>query len=322
MSAFLNNGVKQLLHVYRFRFHVFYSKAAVAATSDTNFLVETLVNSLGFSPQEALSTSAKYVQVQKGIRTGKLITSVIEKIGLFFHNNLLVDIVANSLGFSTEKVISTSAKVTFLKPENNKPLLVINFFQQIGLDISHIKTLVCTNPSLLFSDVEKILEPKTKLLQELGLSGSDIAKVISKSVCFLHSSLDYSVRLDLDYFRKLLGIVDSVAKAIKRSPRILWCNAPKKLPLCLTLSGARLGKGLNFFMKDLRYGAGYLASYLKLLAHSLEKRVMPRYEILKLLGKKKLSRGSLICVIAYCLIHDSKFLKSYVLPYMDERPEL
>ncbi|XP_009763125.1 uncharacterized protein [Nicotiana sylvestris] len=61
MSAFLNNGVKQLLHVYRFRFHVFYSKAAVAATSDTNFLVETLVNSLGFSPQEALSTSAKIV---------------------------------------------------------------------------------------------------------------------------------------------------------------------------------------------------------------------------------------------------------------------
>nr|XP_016513442.1 PREDICTED: uncharacterized protein LOC107830411 [Nicotiana tabacum] len=247
------------------------------------------------------------------------------------HSNLLVEILMNSLGFSTEKVISTSAKVTFLKPGNNKPLLVVNFFQQIGLDISHIRTLVCTNPSLLFSDVEKILKPKTKLLQELGLSGSDIAKVISKSS------------------------EDSVAKVIKRGLRILWRNAPKvmspniaflrnfgfsgkdiekrivrdpkllhqkmgwlenavhrveknlhiprdsniffygfiKIPLCLTLSEARLGKGLNIFMKDLRYGAGYLASHLALLAHNLEKRVMPRYEILKLLGKKKLSRGSL-----------------------------
>nr|XP_009631762.1 uncharacterized protein LOC104121456 isoform X3 [Nicotiana tomentosiformis]XP_016458940.1 PREDICTED: uncharacterized protein LOC107782570 isoform X2 [Nicotiana tabacum] len=58
MSGFLNNGVKHLLHVYRFRFHVFYSTAA-AATSQTEFLVETLVNSLGFSQREALSTSAK-----------------------------------------------------------------------------------------------------------------------------------------------------------------------------------------------------------------------------------------------------------------------
>ncbi|XP_009631759.1 transcription termination factor MTERF15, mitochondrial-like [Nicotiana tomentosiformis] len=348
--------------MYRFRFQLFYSTAAAAATS---------------------------------------------------RNNLLAEMLVNSLGFSTEKAISTSAKVTFLKPGNNKPQLVINFFQQIGLDKTHIKTLVCATPSLLFSDVDKTLKPKIKVLQELGLSGSDIAKVLSKTGIFLLSSLENTIRRNISYLRQLLGSDDSLAKAIRKDSKILWYNAPKvmspnvaflrnlgfsgkdieklilrdprilllketkwlenavhrvernlhiprdsnmfiygfmvtaslgesclemklrtfrrfgwsdleiltlvqKLPLCLTSSEARLGKGLNFFMKEL---AGYLASHPALLTFSLEKRVLPRHEILKLLDQKKLAKSSLNLYTAL-MVPESKFLNSYVLPYTDETPEL
>lgn len=135
--------------------------------------------------------------------------------------NLMPEFLVNSLGFSTEKAISASSKVTCLKPGNNKPNLVLNFFKQIGLDNTQIKILVYPAPRLLFADVGKTLEPKVRVLQEIGLSGSDLVRVISKSGPFLRTGLDTSIRPSLEYLRKLLGKDETVAKVLKRSPALL-----------------------------------------------------------------------------------------------------
>nr|XP_009611158.1 transcription termination factor MTERF15, mitochondrial-like [Nicotiana tomentosiformis] len=332
------------------------------------------------------------------------------------YNYLLAEILVNSLGFSNEKAISTSANVTLLKPGNNKPQLVINFFQQIGLDKTHIKSLVSSNPRLLFSDVDKTLKPKIKVFQELSLSGTDLAKVIAKSGSFFLLSLDNSIRSNLDYFRKLLGSDDSVAKFIKREPRFLWgINAPKlmspnilllqnlgfssvdiqklmlwnpriftqkagrlkdivdrvektfflsrdcnmfihgvyalvwldestvkkrleifrsfgwsdseiftlvqKLPLCLTRSEAKIRNTLNFLMKELGYESHYLASHPTFLTCSLEKRILPRHNVLKLLNEKGPTKCSQKLYTAV-ICSESKFLERYVLPFKDEMPEV
>ncbi|KAL3339686.1 hypothetical protein AABB24_028343 [Solanum stoloniferum] len=135
--------------------------------------------------------------------------------------NLMPEFLVNSLGFSTEKAMSASSKVTCLKPGNNKPNLVLNFFRQIGLDNTHIKILVYPAPRLLFANVGKTLEPKVRVLQELGLSGSDLVRVISKSGSFFQTGLDTSIRPSLEYLRKLLGKDETVAKVLKRSPVLL-----------------------------------------------------------------------------------------------------
>ncbi|OIT02419.1 transcription termination factor mterf5, chloroplastic [Nicotiana attenuata] len=136
--------------------------------------------------------------------------------------NLLSEFLVNSLGFSTEKAISASSKVTCLKPRNNhKPELVVNYFKQIGLDNAQIKLLVSPAPRLLFADVDKTLKPKIKVFQELGFSGPHLVKVLSRSGAFLRTGLNTGIRPSIEYLRKLLGTDDSVAKAIKRTPGLL-----------------------------------------------------------------------------------------------------
>ncbi|MCE0481225.1 hypothetical protein HAX54_038802 [Datura stramonium] len=329
--------------------------------------------------------------------------------------NLMPEFLVNSLGFSREKSISVSNKVTCLKPGNNKPEIVLNFFKQIGLDKNQIKMLVSPAPSLLFADVGKTLEPKVKVLQEFGLSGSDLASVLARSGAFLRTGLDTGIRPSLEYLRKLLSSDDSVAKALKRSPALLhyrlhivmapnilllqnigcssldieklflrnpriflqkpewledivrrvekdfcipkdswmffygvkmlsslsksslemklgifrsfgWSDSDiitmvQRLPLCLTISEAKLSNVLKFFMGELEYESSYLASHPTLLMFSLEKRVLPRIKILELLKEKQLIKR-VPCFYTVIKCSECQFLENYVLPLRNEMPEV
>ncbi|XP_060197929.1 transcription termination factor MTERF2, chloroplastic-like [Lycium barbarum] len=156
------------------------------------------------------------------------------KLELFFSTtnaqpNLMPEFLVNSLGYSRDKAISASNKVTFLKPGNNKPYLVLDFFKNIGLDKTQIKMLVSPAPSLLFANVENTLKPKIKVLEEFGLSGSDLARVISRSGAFFRTSLDSGIKPSLKYLREVLSSDDSVVKAIKRAPTLLHYHLHKAM---------------------------------------------------------------------------------------------
>ncbi|XP_075108662.1 uncharacterized protein LOC107799474 [Nicotiana tabacum] len=77
----------------------------------------------------------------------------------------------------------------------------------------------------------------------------------------------------------------------------------------------------EFFMMELGYESSYLASHAPLLKLSLEKRIMPRSEILKLLKENQLIKGklSLYTVVTRT---ESQFLEKYVLPFRAKIPEL
>ncbi|PHT65870.1 hypothetical protein T459_30295 [Capsicum annuum] len=160
--------------------------------------------------------------------------------------NLMPEFLVNSLGFSKEKAISASSKLTFLKPGNNKPQIVVNFFKQIGLNNTQIKTLVSSSPGVLFADVTKALEPKIKVLEEFGLSGLDLAKVVARSRCFIRTGVDTRIRPSLDYRRELLGSDDSVAIALKRCPALLSYRLDRSI-----LSNVLFLQNLGFLDSDI-----------------------------------------------------------------------
>ncbi|KAJ8531031.1 hypothetical protein K7X08_025762 [Anisodus acutangulus] len=128
------------------------------------------------------------------------------------------EFLVNSLGYSKEKATSASTMVTFLKPGNNKPDLVLNFFKQIGLDKTQIKLLISPAPRLLFADVSKTLEPKIKVLQEFGLSGSDLVRVISRSGTFLRT--DRAMAPNISLLQNLGCSSLDIEKLVLRNPRI------------------------------------------------------------------------------------------------------
>ncbi|XP_009593534.1 transcription termination factor MTERF4, chloroplastic-like [Nicotiana tomentosiformis] len=143
--------------------------------------------------------------------------------------NTLVDFLVNSLGFSNKEAISTSSKVTRSRLRNYEPHLLLDLFRKVGMNKAQIKTLVSSSPEVLFSHIDKNLKPKIKVLQELGLSGSDLVTFINKSD-FLTRGLHTTIKPSLDYLREYLGSYDAVARVVKKEPRLLSNNLPKVIP--------------------------------------------------------------------------------------------
>ncbi|MCD9639245.1 hypothetical protein HAX54_023651 [Datura stramonium] len=328
--------------------------------------------------------------------------------------HFIVKYLINSLGFSNEEAISLSAKVTRINSFKN-PDLALNFFKQTGFDDAQIKTLVSRSPELLSYDVEKTLKPKLQCLSELGLSGSDLVKVLLRDWKFLDRGLDNCIKSLLSCLKNVLVSDENVVKVIKRSSWLISYNSRgtmeanlnllrsfgcsnnkikkfvlrhptflkistkkleemlhrvekevgvspdsamflhivgvltslnqenvdtkfgifksfgwsetdiltmlQKLPYCVGLSETRIQNALTFLMKEVGYKSIYIASRPSLLACSLEKRLIPRYEMWKLVNEKNLikSRQEFYTVITW---PESKFLDKYMLPIKAELPDL
>ncbi|KAJ8541778.1 hypothetical protein K7X08_002594 [Anisodus acutangulus] len=158
-------------------------------------------------------------------------------------SNVLVEFLVNSHGFSTEEAVSTSSKMFLYGTE------------------------------ALASLDESKLERKFDIYQSFGWSDSDI------------------------------------------------CTVVRKLPYCLTSSEDKVRITLKFFMNKLGYESSYLASRPSLLKYSLEKRVMPRNEILKFLKENQLLKGKLsLYTVAKC--SELQFLEKYVLSFRTKMPEV
>ncbi|XP_024970318.1 transcription termination factor MTERF2, chloroplastic-like [Cynara cardunculus var. scolymus] len=325
-------------------------------------------------------------------------------------HHFMVDYLVNSLGFSQDQALSTATKVSHIK-STQKPDSVVDFFKQCGLGKTQIRNIVCFSPKILTTSVDKILEPKFRVFQELGLSGSGLEKLFKPTLGFSNNRLTSNV----NYLRELLDSDDKVIKVIHKSWWLLSTNFAQKLsanllvlkkygfsngkienllmknpgcllqspewlettikkvepvlgipresprfvdgfetvasmtnskletkfevyrsfgwsdseiitmaralPVCLRRSEAKLQTTLNFFMNELGYTAAYLATHPKMLVYSLEKRVMPRNSVLEILKEKKLLKYnfSLCSVVA---LSEVKFLDDFVLPYCDFVPHL
>ncbi|KAH0746014.1 hypothetical protein KY285_007671 [Solanum tuberosum] len=328
--------------------------------------------------------------------------------------NVLMEFLVNSLDFSTKEAISTRDKLTRLRYRHYDPHLLLHLLDEMGMNKSQIKTLVSSSPQLLFCRVDENLKPKIKILQQLGLSGSQLATFLTKS-SFLRRGLHTVIEPNLVYLRDLLPIHEHLPISLIKEPRLLSCNLPKvmppnisllqnfgfsmadilkafrrhprlllnspewiekavnrlekdfhmplssgmflhgvqvlvsldesklerklhiyrsfgwsdsdiclmvqKLPYCLTSSEAKIRTTLKFFMNELGYEPNYLASHAPLLKLSLEKRIMPRNEILKFLKENQLVKRwpSLYTAVSYS---ELDFQKKYVLPFREKMPEM
>ncbi|MCD7473081.1 hypothetical protein HAX54_014667 [Datura stramonium] len=339
----------------------------------------------------------------------------VDSNGILFRYSTAAPKTHFSLGLSKEEAISSSAKVGSPEKIFKNSDLSVNFLKQTGFNDTQIKILVSKSPEVLCYDVEKTLKPKLQCLSELGLSGSDLVKVLLRDWKFFSRGLDTHIRPAINCLRNLLGSDEDVAKVIKRTswlitynggttmqyclnalrsfgcsndkiknfvitcPKILKINSKRleemlhrvekevgvspdsamflhivgvltcfneanvdtkfaifrsfgwsdkdiltmlqKLPYCVGLSEARIQTTLTFLMKEVRCTSIYLASHPSLLAYSLEKRIIPRYEMWKLVNEKNLikTRHGFYTVMIW---PESKFLEKYVLPFKAELPDL
>lgn len=327
-------------------------------------------------------------------------------------NPFLSDYLIKSLGFSRDEANSIAAKLNNVKAPKN-PASVIKFFQEMGLEQTKIKKLVSVTPRLLFCDVNRTLKPKFQCLREVGVSGYDLVDLFLADGKVLYKAVASDLRSNLDYLRKLFSSEEALVKLIKRSPKLLavdgpkrfepkilllqkygfsnakieklllqrpgilfqksewleeilhraekelqispksgmfmygvlafislrkstvekkmgvfrscgWCDLDimtvlRKQPLCLIMSEARIRRALDFFTRGLGFKPEYLVNNPAFLMLSLDKRVIPRNEVMKVL-KEKLNLKVNFSRAMY--ISEPSFRSEFVLPYKDEVPNL
>ncbi|KAI5654778.1 hypothetical protein M9H77_31965 [Catharanthus roseus] len=144
----------------------------------------------------------------------------------------LPDFLISSLGFSEEEAVSSFEKAT-RGNLSRKPDLVVNFLQNLGLSKTQIKSLVLVDPKLLYYDVDKTLIPKFRVLQDVGISNSDFAKILMHFKTFFSQGRQFAQCVD--YLRTLLGSDEKVAKALKKNSNLLHCRAPQTIASNLEL---------------------------------------------------------------------------------------
>ncbi|CAI9301784.1 unnamed protein product [Lactuca saligna] len=322
---------------------------------------------------------------------------------------LMVDYLVDSLHFSKQDAVAVSSKgkLTNLRSPINSDS-VLNLLKSYGLDLSQIRQIISFAPKILSCKASKTLEPKLKVFQELGLSGSDLVSLIKKNPEIFGYGLHTRIMPGLDLLKKLLGSDEKVIEVINKSrwlyvttssmkrlstnisllqtfglsnerimkfmlgnpeklmadPKLLqsrlsyveeklgisralpsfihaasvvlwssdsevekrmkifksfgWSDSEISLlfrnqPYVLNKSEGNIREKLEFFMKELGYTPAYLLSCNTFFTLSLNKRVIPRNTMLKILKEKKLVKDklSLITIATYSEVRFLEFLKGF-----------
>ncbi|OVA06455.1 Mitochodrial transcription termination factor-related [Macleaya cordata] len=125
----------------------------------------------------------------------------------------------NSCGLSEDKAISASKKIHF--ETSSRPDSVVTFLESNGFTKSYISKLITCRPGLLFADPHKTLKPKLEFFNSRGLSGLDLAKVLSKDPLLLNTSLENQIIPTFAFLKSILHTDSNVVTSLKRSTSVL-----------------------------------------------------------------------------------------------------
>ncbi|XP_068307407.1 transcription termination factor MTEF1, chloroplastic-like [Pyrus communis] len=249
--------------------------------------------------------------------------------------SITVSYLVNSCGFSAEKALTLSKKVSFETTE--RPDSVLGLLRDHGFADSEISKLVSKVPRLLLADPEKILLPKLEFLRSLGLQARallspSVGTVTPESVCQKPDDFNKDVEkvVGMGFTPKTLTFVNGL-HVIATITKSTWVHklevykscgwteeeillAFRKKPTCMCLSEKNIRSKMDFLVNKMGWQPAYLARYPDFLSLSLERRIIPRCSVIRVLLvkgllKKKYSISSLLITIDSCFI--SKFVTRY-----------
>ncbi|KAI5084192.1 hypothetical protein GOP47_0000361 [Adiantum capillus-veneris] len=184
--------------------------------------------------------------------------------------------------------------------------------EEVGVTEGDVPKIVLLSPQILTQSITDSLRPRINfLLKKVGLSQERVAKMITKHPQLLHYSIRNGIQPRLDFLSSI-GLSDhDISVVLGRSSQVLSLSVEKSLkPKC------------DYLTKELKCGLQTIVSFPAYLSLSLEQRIRPRHEFLKLLGK--LPSGPFpMCALAvtdqeYC----ERWAKSTVEEYYSFRQSL
>ncbi|KAH1197694.1 Transcription termination factor MTERF15, mitochondrial [Glycine max] len=322
-----------------------------------------------------------------------------------------VSYLINSCGVSPRKAKELSNRINLKTPDG--PNAVIDLLNNYGFTKTHLAKLVEKHPLVLVADAENTLLPKLKFFRSIGLSNTDMRKILIANHT-LNRSLKKFFIPRYEILRRVLGDDQEVVRAITNSrfgftygdtmnlvPNIevlrqsgvpqasitfLMINSAtvaywkhsrfveavntakeiglnplrtnfivavemllirskavwesrfevyerwgwnremalqvfRKFPCVMKLSEETFAKKMSFLVKDMGWLSEDIAEYPQVIAYNLEKRIIPRFSVIKILKSKGLIENKLHLSAIIC-ITEKKFLENFVVSFQKDLPLL
>ncbi|THU52166.1 hypothetical protein C4D60_Mb10t01120 [Musa balbisiana] len=170
---------------------------------------------------------------------------------------------------------------------------------QSGWSDAQVMKLMQREPKFLRANVETVLKPGMRSLQDMGFSDTEIVQLVSSCPGLLCLR---DIQPRINFWRSLLGSNERLTKASRRSRfdatfatlmSFGWSQpdsiaAFRRYPDVWNLSKKNLCDKMTFLMKEAGCELTYIIYRPVLLTYSLEKRLRPRYEVMNFLDQNKL----------------------------------
>ncbi|KAK9912738.1 hypothetical protein M0R45_036584 [Rubus argutus] len=336
--------------------HMITSEASV--NHDQNFTVDYLINSCGLSPEGAISAS-KWFRLQSSEKAdsalalfrnhgfsetqiSKVVRSLPRVLTANFGKTLLPKLeFFSSIGVSRENLARIVAcNPTLLAQSLEKFISTHGFLRSMLSEESVIAVLKNGSRIFLVNHSTNVV-PNITLLRELGMPES----IISLSLVHFTRLLI----LKPERFARLVGEVKEMGVNMKTSTClwamwILCCRntlnrsrkiymsrwgwseddalcAFRKFPQCMLVSEKKIMQTMDFLVNEMGWPSQMMAKYAKVFSYTLEKRLIPRCSVCKVLLSKGLINQdfSLNYVLKFS---EKQFLERFVTKFVDQVPQL
>ncbi|KAG0469248.1 hypothetical protein HPP92_018576 [Vanilla planifolia] len=355
----LRRRIAHLLHSTSRAATLFFSSASQNPLSNSPFIVEYLISSVGLSQEAAIKASKNITHlkspsqpdsviqllkqsgfsddqikrlvvrkpnilcasVDKKLRpkmkammqtgfTESELTQLLSEIPSFFHSNNAVSRIQFWRDFfgNEDNFLKTLIRGRFLLTSSldNRILPNISFLSGCGIPVKRIGSLIKSNPRLITAKLGSIKDLVART-EELGFCRG--------SGMFYHA-LDSVFKVSLDNMKEKIKLLRSAGWSESEVSSVIL-----RAPYILKISNKNLADKRKFFLERLGCDMSYLAKNPTLLSLSLDKRLVPRCDVLQLLKSKGLLKRK-VAANSVMQATNETFILKFILPYREKIPKL
>ncbi|XP_031271456.1 uncharacterized protein LOC116129866 [Pistacia vera] len=328
---------------------------------DHSFTASYLINSCGLSPEIAKSVSERIKlqsaeqpdSVLKVLRnyglTAAHITKLVKRRPSLLLTNPERSILPKfeffkSLGITDAELASVCSSTPAILGHSLENLLIPNykFLKSVLLSDANVIKSFRKKSGIFQQDLAKNVSPKLTVLRELGMPERFIALILTCYAPIVFQKcekFDKNVKkvIEMGFDPQKCGFIHAMQAFAAMSQSTWerklnvfrgwrWSDEDimlvfRKCPNCMIASESKIMNAMDFLVNKMRWQSTDIALYPEVFLMSLEKRVIPRCLVIKVLQSKGLLKKK--WSLSTCVRPVEKlFLDRFVTKYLDQVPEL
>ncbi|KAL6291914.1 hypothetical protein ACE6H2_000056 [Prunus campanulata] len=230
-----------------------------------------------------------------------------------------------------------------LRSLENQIIPTYNFLRSL-ISEENVVAVLKRSSRLFLENRRKNVVPNIEHLRKLGMSEPCIALLLAHSTqVLMHKHERFAADVEevkaMGFHLKKSTFVTALRALCGESSKSIWnrsreiykrswgwsdndvISAFRKNPQCMTLSEKKIMEVMDFFVNKMGYPSGVIATYPLVLCFSLEKRIIPRCSVVKVLLLKGLIDED-ISLSSVLLPPPHQFLERFVTRYKNQLPIL